>query len=125
MRLSPVDLARRTPDIGGSSFGGPGAGNSLPPPESKSKIQFNAGTQTTENIESRWKRAARTSGQGATHVRTFTGKLNPAGLEYLDKHINEWLDNHPDADVKFSTMSVGELATSLGREPTIIVQVWI
>lgn len=117
--MRPIPPLRRAPDQVG------GGGNTLPPPDTKSKIQFNAGSQPAENIESRWKRVARSSGQGATHVRTFTGKLNAAGLEYLDRHINEWLDNHPDADVKFSTMSVGEIASSLGREPTIIVQVWI
>lgn len=94
-------------------------------PEAKPQIKTIGGGNTTENIESRWKRPLHANGTGATHVRTFTGKLNAAGLEYMDKHINDWLDSHPQAEVKFASMSVGEFSTSLGKEQTIIVQVWI
>ena len=48
-----------------------------------------------------------------------------AGLEHLDRHINEWLDNHPDAEVKFSTITAGEMGTSIGKESVVVVQVWI
>ncbi len=104
-----------------SPLGGLGGG-----PEAKPQIKtIGSGVSPTEAIESRWKRPLHANGTGATHVRTFTGKMNSAGLEYMDKHINDWLDTHPQAEVKFATMSVGEFTTALGKEQTIIVQVWI
>lgn len=89
------------------------------------KIQNMSGPTTSQQIESAWKRPLHATGTGANHVRTFTGKLTPTGLEYLDKHINEWLDTHPDAEVKFSSITVGEVSTALGKESTLVVQVWI
>ena len=77
-----------------------------------------------ESIESKWQRPVAKTG-GATHVRTFFGSLSQQGLEYLDRHINEWLDQHPDAEVKFATLQVGDMPTATGREPALIAQVWI
>jgi hypothetical protein len=91
-----------------------------------SKIHgFTQSGKPTETVESRWKRPLHKNGTGATHVRTFTGNLSQQGLEYLDKHINEWLDSHPDAEVKFATLQVGNMPTATGREPALIAQVWI
>lgn len=78
-----------------------------------------------EAVESRWKRPLNKNGTGASHVRTFCGAVSQQGLEYLDRHINEWLDTHPDAEVKFATLVVGDMPTATGREPAIIAQVWI
>ncbi|MGD9688919.1 MAG: hypothetical protein AB7K52_01810 [Phycisphaerales bacterium] len=91
----------------------------------KPKISFTSGSAGGDQIESRWKRPLQKTGTGATHLRTFTAKLTPSSLEYLDKHINDWLDNHLDAEVKFACTVVGEVATSMGKEPTLVVQVWI
>lgn len=91
----------------------------------KPKISFAGGAGGAEQIESRWKRPLQKTGTGATHLRTFTAKLTPSSLEYLDKHINDWLDNHMDAEVKFACTVVGEVATSMGKEATLVVQVWI
>lgn len=96
-----------------------------PDPDAKPKIvTIGSGASVSQSIESSWKRAPSKSG-GATHVRTFTAKMNASGLEHLDRHINEWLDNHPDAEVKFSTMQTGEMGTSIGKEAVVVVQVWI
>lgn len=98
---------------------GPATGDPRP------KISFTSGSAAAGEIESRWKRPLQKTGQGATHVRTFTAKLTPSSIEYMDRHINEWLDNHPDAEVKNATMVVGDVATSMGKEATLVVQVWI
>lgn len=89
-----------------------------------SKIKFNTGT-VSEAVEARWKRPLHANGTGATHCKTFTGKLTPSGLEWLDKHINEWLDQHPEAEVKFATTTIGVMDTTTGKETAIVVQVWI
>lgn len=116
--------------------GSPSLGIAAPPPpvpasaghtveEVKPKIHGFASGRPTESVESRWKRPLQKSGTGATHVRTFSGSLTAHGLEYLDRHINEWLDAHPEAEVKFATLQVGDMPTATGREPALIAQVWI
>jgi hypothetical protein len=115
------------PVSGGPMVGtvAPAAG-SAPAPSGGSKIHgFTQSGKPAETVESRWKRPLHKNGTGATHVRTFTGNLSQQGLEYLDKHINEWLDSHPDAEVKFATLQVGNMPTATGREPALIAQVWI
>lgn len=93
--------------------------------EAKPKITAFGPAGGAPHHDATWKRAPNKTGGGATHVRTFTSKLTPVGLEHMDKHINEWLDAHPDAEVKFAIMQVGEMGTSIGKEPALLVQVWI
>ncbi len=100
----------------------------LAPPthaEHHSKIHGFSGTKMGDSGESKWKRSLNKNGAGATHVRTFTGSLSAQGLEYMDQHINEWLDSHPDAEVKFAQLQIGNMPTATGREPAMIAQVWI
>ena len=70
-------------------------------PDAKPKIVTigSGASGSSASIESSWKRPLNKEGRCATHVRTFTAKMNASGLEHLDRHINEWLDNHPDAEV--------------------------
>lgn len=122
-------IGHGTGSIGGSGggsggSGGGGGGGALPKEEVKPKIH-GFGSHGLEHSEPTWKRQLNKSGSGATHVRTFQGKLTAQGLEFLDKHVNDWLDAHPEAEVKFSTTQVGEVATATGKEQIMIVQIWI
>lgn len=107
---------------------GPAAGAQAPAPgaagESKPKIhafsQALGGRKHSEN----WKRKTNVTGSGATHVRSFHCKLNSESLEYMDQQINEWLDNHPDYEVKMVSSSVGEWTGKI-KEPALIVTVWV
>ncbi len=94
-------------------------------PEVRPKIQvidqkLGAGLKS----ETSWQRKSNKTGVGATHVKTFHAKLTGDSLEFLDKQINEWLDSHPDHEVKFSTSTVGEWTGKL-KEPNLIIQVWV
>lgn len=71
-----------------------------------------------------WNRRPNVTGQGAIHVRTFHSKLNNDSLAYMDQTINEWLDQHPEYEVKFVTVAVGEFTGKI-REPALICQVWV
>jgi hypothetical protein len=42
-------------------------------------------------------------------------KLTGESLEFLDKQINDWLDAHPQFEVKFVTTSVGSGRASSGN----------
>lgn len=106
-------------------LGAPVAHAPAPVEAHASKIHGFSGTKVGDTVESRWQRPLNKNGLGATHVRTFTGSLSAQGLEYMDRHINEWLDGHPDAEVKFAQLQIGNMPTATGREPALIAQVWI
>ncbi len=77
-----------------------------------------------ERHEEKWSRTPNTTGQGAIHVRTFHGKLTDDALTYMDQCINEWLDEHPQYEVKFVNSTVGTLTGKL-KEPALICQIWV
>lgn len=74
--------------------------------------------------EDTWDRSPNVTGTGAIHVKSFHCKLTGESLEYLDRQINEWLDDHPQYEVKFVTTAIGEWTGKL-KEPNLIVQVWV
>jgi len=74
--------------------------------------------------QAEWTRRPNVTGAGALHVRTFHSKLNSDSLAFMDQTINEWLDAHPEYEVKFVTSTIGEF-TGKVREPALICQVWV
>ena len=74
--------------------------------------------------EEHWNRTPNTTGTGAIHVKSFHAKLTGDSLTYLDQQINEWLDAHPQYEVKMVTTSIGEWTGKL-KEPNLIVNVWV
>lgn len=74
--------------------------------------------------EEQWTRTPNTTGTGAIHVKTFHSKITDDALKYMDQTINEWLDTHPEYEVKFVTSTVGVLSGKL-KEPALICQVWV
>ena len=60
---------------------------------------------------------------GAVRMRTFHCRLSEQGVEYLDQTINDWLEQHPDVEVKFTTSTIGLWDGKL-KEPTLILNVW-
>ena len=74
--------------------------------------------------EDNWNRSPNVTGQGAIHVRTFVSKLRLDAIEYLDNQINEWLDEHPQYEVKFVTQSIGKLIGK-NTEDALFVSVWV
>ncbi len=74
--------------------------------------------------EAEWNREPNVTGAGAIHVRTFHSKLNSDSLAFMDQTINEWLDAHPEYEVKFVTSTIGEFTGKI-REPALICQVWV
>jgi len=74
--------------------------------------------------EDSWTRVPNTTGTGAIHVRTFHSKLTDDALKYLDQQVNEWLDAHPQYEVKQVTTTIGTF-TGKVKEPHVICQVWV
>ena len=74
--------------------------------------------------EDSWSRTPNTTGSGAIHVKTFHCKLTEDALSYMDQTINEWLDAHPQYEVKFVSSTIGTLTGKL-KEPALFCQVWV
>lgn len=70
-----------------------------------------------------FKRPVHTTNTGATRVKSFHGKYSEQGLAYLDDAINEWLDAHPEADVKFVTSTVGLFDGKI-KENALVLNIW-
>ena len=75
--------------------------------------------------EDNWNRTPNTPGTGAIHVKSFRCKLSDESLDYLDRQVNEWLDAHPQYEVKLVTSSIGDFQTKMGREQQLVIQVWV
>lgn len=76
------------------------------------------------NHQDNWNRTPNVTGTGAIHVKSFHCKLSGDSLEFLDMQINEWLDAHPQYEVKQVTTTVGEWIGKT-RELALIVNVWV
>lgn len=70
-----------------------------------------------------FKRTTTITGHGACRVRSFHGRLSPEGLTFMDEKINEWLDQHPDIEVKIVTTTIGQFEGKI-REPALVVNIW-
>ncbi|MBX3375530.1 MAG: hypothetical protein KF678_00830 [Phycisphaeraceae bacterium] len=125
------------PGSSGISSGGAGGDGGAPPTapgssgnpavsaEGASKIRaFDQKLTGSARHEGNWNRTPNVTGMGAIHVKSFHAKLTGESLEFLDRQINEWLDAHPQYEVKFVTSTVGDWTGKL-KEPNLIVQVWV
>jgi len=74
--------------------------------------------------EDHWNRKPNLTGQGAIHVKTFVAKLRLDAVEHLDEQVNEWLDAHPEYEVKFVTTTVGQLVGKT-TEDALFMSVWV
>jgi hypothetical protein len=77
-----------------------------------------------EHQEAVWNRIPNVTGRGAIHVKTFHAKITADALVYMDGQINDWLDSHPEYEVKFVSSTVGILSGKL-KEPALLCQVWV
>jgi hypothetical protein len=119
-----------------SQFGGAGGGGGggsvdgpMPVPSDQpagsSKIRaFSQRMGAAARHEDSWDRTPNVTGRGAIHCRSFHCKLTDDGLAFLDQQVNEWLDAHPQYEVKMVTSAIGEW-TGKVREPNLVVTVWV
>lgn len=74
--------------------------------------------------EDHWNRTPNATGKGAIHVKTFVTKLRLDAIEHLDEQVNEWLDAHPEYEVKFVSTTIGKLVGK-NTEDAIFMNVWV
>lgn len=90
-------------------------------PNSSKITQF--GGQRKPHSE-HWERTPNASGTGAIHVKTFVTKLRLDAVDHLDQQVNEWLDAHPEYEVKLVTTTVGKLVGK-NVEEALFMNVWV
>ncbi len=73
--------------------------------------------------ESHLKRSLVGEGTSATRCRTFHAKLNDGAVAFLNKHVNDWADEHPDVFIKFATSTIG-VWEAKKADPHLIVTVF-
>ncbi len=111
----------RSPDSGGPDSGAPAGVHHQTPTTKIQPFEQKLGRRH----EDQWNRTPNTPGTGAIHCKTFHCKLSDDALGFLDQQINEWLDSHPQYEVKFIASEIGEWSGKLGRESHLVVQVWV
>lgn len=112
-RSDDVDL---TPiDIDDEGLGGD--------PNQQSKIMIFGEAERKAHAD-HWNRTPNTTGAGAIHVKTFVAKLRLDAIDNLDEQVNNWLDLHPEYEVKFVSTSIGKLVGKIS-EDAIFMNVWV
>ncbi len=71
-----------------------------------------------------WARTPNTTGSGAIHVKTFISKLRYDAIAHLDEQVNQWLDAHPEYEVKFVSTNIGKLVAK-NTEDALFMSVWV
>jgi hypothetical protein len=102
--------------------GSGGGGGSEHATEAKPKIMHSQATTISKKTE--WKRKPNADGKGSTHVKSFHCRLNTEAMEIMDGQINQWLEEHPELEVKLVNTTVGEWQGKI-KEPALIVQIWV
>lgn len=74
--------------------------------------------------EDHWQRKPNVTGTGAIHVKTFVTKLRLDAVDHLDTQVNEWLDSHPEYEVKFVTTTIGTLFGK-NKEEAMFMNIWV
>lgn len=77
----------------------------------------------TDDEDSRYARPVNTTRQGASRIKTFVAKLRLDAIEHMDHQVNEWLDAHPDYEIKSAVSVVGELTGKI-KEPALFMTVF-
>ena len=70
-----------------------------------------------------WTRQPVQTGKGAVRVKSFHAKFSDQGVEHLDESINQFIDTHPEVDIKFVTTNVG-LYDGKIKDVFLVVNVW-
>lgn len=69
------------------------------------------------------RRPPRAGAQGATRMRIFHAKLSEGAVAHMDQQINDWLDHHPEIEIKFANTTVG-VWEGKHPEPNLIISVY-
>ena len=95
----------------------------LPTATDPHKSKIHGITAANSIAAHKYTRATHQNKTGAVRLRTFHCRLSEQGVEYLDQLVNDWLESHPDVEIKFTNSTIGLWDGKL-KEPTLILNVW-
>lgn len=108
---SPGDKSPTKPDAA------PDLLTNLPPISAAAKPQVKTSALPTRELQ--FKRPL-LDGPYATRCRTFHCKLVDSSITNLNDQVNEWIDAHPEVQVKFASTTVG-VVEGKHNDPHLIV----
>ncbi len=88
------------------------------------EIRTFGSTKKKDDQDSKYSRPLNVTGTGGVRCKTFVAKLRLDAIEHLDHQMNDWLDAHPNYEVKYVTTVVGELTGKI-KEPALFMTVFI
>lgn len=59
----------------------------------------------------------------ATRIKTFHCKLSDNSFRALDRQVNEWIDEHPEVEVKFALSTIG-VVEGKHADPHLIINLF-
>lgn len=69
--------------------------------------QFGTGLGLQGQMREDFQRPLLKDSRNATRCRTFHAKLTDAAIAHLNESINDWVDEHPDIEIKFAMSNIG------------------
>ncbi len=81
------------------------------------------GAASVETREPEYQRPLLKDTRNATRCRTFHCKMSDASFRHLNLQINEWIDAHPDVEIKFALSNVG-IVEGKHADPHLIVTIF-
>lgn len=75
-------------------------------------------------VSREWKRALLEDSTNATRCRTFHCKLNDSSMAVMNESINEWVDSHPEIQIKFATSCIGPVEGKSSNDPHLILTIF-
>ncbi|MEM9252162.1 MAG: hypothetical protein AAGB29_07405 [Planctomycetota bacterium] len=125
IEIEPLDEAAE--ESGGEAEMGAGGSAADPysaaPPGAAKSSKIRMLTERKPHDE-HWDRTPNLTHQGAIHVKTFVTKLRLDAIEHMDEQVNNWLDAHPEYEVKFVSQSIGKLVGK-NTEDALFMSVWV
>ena len=74
--------------------------------------------------EDHYRRPLQPESPHATRCRTFHAKLTDASMAHMNQLINEWVDKHPEIEIKFAMNCIGMVEGKSSQDPNIFVTVF-
>ncbi|MEM0913262.1 MAG: hypothetical protein AAGK09_01470 [Planctomycetota bacterium] len=124
--LEPIEIEPADESEGEAEMGAGGSAAdpySAAPPGAAKSSKIRMLTERKPHDE-HWDRTPNVTGKGAIHVKTFVTKLRLDAIEHMDEQVNNWLDAHPEYEVKFVSQSIGKLVGK-NTEDALFMSVWV
>ena len=93
-------------------------------PDAGAQIHGFSGAEMTVRLaERQYRRPLLQDSPLATRCETFHCKLTDVSLHHLNEQVNQWVDDHPDVQIKFALSNIG-VVEGKHADPHLIVTIF-